>query len=114
MSQPELLPCPFCGSEPKYGNDNTPQIVFVRCPLCLMTGPKELSNQVATLSWNTRFSGDVQKEESDPFPNPCMDPADEVTLRETVANLATIIAQSIKETRANTHEIQKIQSQINS
>lgn len=107
MSQPELLPCPFCGHT-KFGPDSIfgEGYRYVVCGICDTSGPAKRTEAEAIEAWNTRYQPELR-------PIVIAQPEDETPLREIVANLAKTIETAINETRANTHEIQKIQRQIN-
>lgn len=63
MSTPKIKPCPWCGPVVPGADDYSPQHEcvesltgydhYMRCPMCLATGPKRQTKREAIVKWNT-------------------------------------------------------------
>lgn len=52
----KLLPCPFCGGEPRLTvDDGVPPEVWVHCPNCGEFHQEFHTKESAIIDWNTRY-----------------------------------------------------------
>lgn len=56
MNIPDLLPCPFCGGEPRGWRDTNCRAF---CPSCNCTTPWKASMAMVIQAWNTREGRDA-------------------------------------------------------
>ena len=55
MNNPELLPCPFCGSDDvNLYVSRWSMEIYVQCNTCLCRGPEQVEGDIAILDWNNR------------------------------------------------------------